>query len=227
MSVSVGFDLGRERLRGSAVRLAMVLALSFELGVALLERARAHAGAADRALTGGAFGVALPLFAYYAVGQVTAGTSLREAVTPLSRHGLDGRALTLGMLLPAASVVSAFAALGGCLVVLVARGPTDPGSWKDVLVTSWIGLISGAAYVTTLAGASAFGRRGRGRAWFLGLDFLLGGGSSFLALPWPKGHIRNLLGGVPVLDLSQAAATLALLGTSFAFLWLGTSRSGR
>jgi hypothetical protein len=131
------------------------------------------------------------------------------------------------MVLPAASLVSAWAVLGGCLVVLVARGPADPGLLNDVLATSWIGVLSGAAYVTALVGVSAFGRRGSGRAWFLAADFLLGAGSSFLALPWPKAHIRNLLGGVPVLDLSQAAGAVALLGTSFAFLCLGAWRSGR
>jgi hypothetical protein len=71
------------------------------------------------------------------------------------------------------------------------------------------------------------GRRGQGRTWLLVADFLLGAGDSFLALPWPKGHIRNLLGGSAVLELSQLAALMAMLGTSLAFLWLGVVRAQR
>jgi hypothetical protein len=49
----------------------------------------------------------------------------------------------------------------------------------------------------------------------------------FWPFPWPKGHIRNLLGGGAVLELSQLGALLALLGMSFAFLWLGMLRARR
>jgi hypothetical protein len=48
-----------------------------------------------------------------------------------------------------------------------------------------------------------------------------------LAFPWPKGHVRNLLGGVAVLELSWLGALVALFGTSFAFLWFGVARNRR
>jgi hypothetical protein len=227
VSIRAGIDLGRERLSKRATLVAVALALSFELGVALLERAEGAVGAADRALSGGAFGIAVPLVSYFLVTRVCAASSLREALLPLARHGMDRRALTLGLAVPPALAAAAFAALSGVLVVLVTRGPGDPRLVTDALASLWIGLAAGGAYVAAFLGASALGRRGQGRFWLLVADFLLGAGDSFLALPWPKGHLRNLLGGSAVLQLSQFAALALLLGTSFAFLWLGTLRNQR
>lgn len=227
MSIRAGIDIARQRLSGRATLVAFALALSFELGVALLERAQSAIGAADRALSGGAFGIALPLASYFLVARVSDGKSLREALLPLARHGMDRRALTLGLAIPPVLVAAAFAAASSVLVVLVTRGPGDPRLAADALTSLWIGLVAGSAYVAAFVGASAFGRRGQGRLWLLGADFVLGAGDSFMALPWPKGHVRNLLGGSAVLELSQLAALVVLLGTSFAFLWLGTLRTQR
>lgn len=227
MSLRAGVDMARERLRQRSTLIAAALGFSFELGVALLERAEGAVGAADRTLTGGAFGIALPLFCYFLVGRVCDGTSLREALLPLARHGLDRRALAFGLALPAALLAAGFAALSSLLVVLVTRGLGDPATAGDALTSMAIGVVSGPAYIAAFVGASAYGRRGQGRSWLIAADFLLGAGDSFLAFPWPKGHIRNLLGGAAVLELSQLGALLALLGTSFAFLWLGTLSNRR
>jgi len=227
VSLSAGVDLARARLAQRSTRVALALALVFELGVALLERAEGRPGAADRALTGGAFGVALPLVCYFLVGQVTRGASLREALLPLTRHGLDRQSVSYGLTLPTAVVAACFAGLSGVLVVAVTRGASDPALLTDAFTSLWIGLVAGAAYTAAFVGASGYGRRGQGRSWLLGADFLLGAGSSFLAFPWPKGHVRNLLGGDAVLELSWASALLALLGTSFAFLWFGVARNRR
>lgn len=227
MSFAAGLDLGRERLRDPSTAVACAVALAFELGIALLERAQGAIGAADRALAGGAFGVALPLLCYFLVTRACGGSSLREGLLPLARHGLDRRALTLGLLIPPAVLAAGFGGLSGLLVVLVTRGPSDPKLLSDAGTCLWIGIVSGAVYVAALLGASAWGRRGQGRVWLLAADFVLGAGDSFLAFPWPKGHIRNLLGGSAVLELSQLAATLALVGTSFAFLCWGTLRTPR
>ena len=227
MSVSAGFDLARERLARGGTASACGLALAFELGVALLERADGRVGAADRALTGGAFGVALPLLCYFLVGRACAGASSREAVAPLARHGMDRYALTLGLALPPALTAAVFAALSGLLVVLVTRGTGDARLVSDALTSAWIGLVSGVAYTAAFVGASAYGRAGRGRIFLLAADFVLGAGDSVLALPWPKSHIRNLLGGSAALELSQLGALTMLLGTSFAFLLIGTRRNQR
>jgi hypothetical protein len=227
MSVRAGVELAYERLRRRASVVAAALSFAFVLGVALLERAQGAMGAADRALTGGLFGVGLPLVCYFLVGRACAGSSLRQASLPLARHGLDRRALTLGLALPPALLAAAFGGLSSLLVVLITRGPSDPRLLADAWTSLTIGIVSGPVYVGALVGASALGRRGQGRTWLLAADFLLGAGDSFLAFPWPKGHIRNLLGGSAVLELSQLGALIALLGTSFAFLCLGTIRAQR
>jgi hypothetical protein len=227
MSVSAGIDMARERLRERSVRVALGLGLSFELGVAVLERAAGRVGAADRALVGGAFGVAVPLVAYFLVTRACAGGHLRDALRPLARHGLDRRSLTLGLAVPPALLTAAFAVLGSALVIPIARGFGDPLWLSDVATSAWIGVVAAIAYVAAFTGVSALGRGGRGRAWLLALDFVLGSGQSFLAVPWPKGHVRNLLGGASVLQLSQLAALFVLFGTSFAFLSLGVLRNQR
>lgn len=227
MSLRAGVELARARLATRGTWTATLLSLSFVIGVALLERAHGRSGAADRALMGGGFGVALPLFCFFLVTRVCASESTRGALHVLTRHGADRRAALVGLALPAMGLAAGFAALSSVAVVLVTRGFADPALGKDLLTSAWIGLVAGIAYVAAFLGASAFGRQGRGRGWLLLADFMLGAGGSFLALPWPKGHLRNLLGGVPVLEMSQAAALLALLGTSFAFLWLGALRASR
>jgi hypothetical protein len=227
MSMRAGIELASTRLRQPGTLSAGLLALCFTLGVALLERAQGHGGSADRALLGGAFGVALPLLCYFLVARSCAGSSLQSAVNPLARHGLSRRALIVGLAVPAALVAALFAALNGAMVVLVTRGTGDALWLRDAVTCLWIGAVSGVAYVLSFVGASAYGRRGQGRAWLLAADFVLGAGGSLLAAPWPKGHVRNLLGGTPVLGLSQLIALLLLLGTSFAFLGLGSIRTRR
>jgi hypothetical protein len=110
---------------------------------------------------------------------------------------------------------------------VVTRGSGDPQLLGDALTSLWIGLVAGPAYVAAFMGASAYGRSGRGRSWLLAADFVLGAGNSVLAFPWPKAHIRNLLGGSAMLEMSQLGALLALLGTSFAFLLFGVLRNQR
>jgi hypothetical protein len=227
MTLRDGIDLSAARLREPGAAAACVLAFSFELGVALLERAQGRVGAADRALSGGAFGLALPLLCYFLVARVCASNGLNEAVLPLARHGMGRRQLIFGLALPPALLASAFGAVSGVAVVALTRGVSDTALLRDALTSLWIGAIAGPAYVVALVGASALGSRGQGRVWLLAGDFLLGAGSSLLALPWPKGHVRNLLGGDPVLELSQHGALLALLGMSFASLWVGALRSDR
>jgi hypothetical protein len=227
VSIAAGIDIAQQRLRQRSTFVACALALSFELGVALLERAQGRIGAADRALAGGAFGIALPLLCFFLVQRACAGASLADAVAPLARHGLDRRGLALGLSLPPALVAAVFGVLSSLLVVLVTRGFGDAKLSADVVTSLWIGLVAGVAYVAAFVGASAIGRNGQGRSWLLAADFLLGQSDSFLAIPWPKAHVRNLLGGSAALELPQTAALLVLLGTSFAFLWLGTLRNQR
>jgi len=73
----------------------------------------------------------------------------------------------------------------------------------------------GVAYVSLFSLGSCLGARGR--FVFLVADWLLGSGSSLLAAPWPRAHLRNLLGLEPVAGMSQGASTVALLILCVAF----------
>jgi hypothetical protein len=133
----------------------------------------------------------------------------------LARHGADRRALGLGVATAAALWLALSCVVLAVFSVWLSRGHRDPLLFRDLISTSWIALISGAAYAAWFSLASLVGKRGsRGLAFLV--DFMLGSGASALAAPFPRGHVRNLLGGQPVLDLAQlasAAALAALLAT--------------
>ncbi len=212
---AAGARLGWARLWTRASLFAFAVALLSVTLIAIFERVDERAFAVDRTLTGVAFGLSLPLYCFVLAELATSRTTLFDAVGPLSRHGLPRPALAQGLL----GSTLALSALGGLVfgltAVLVTRGPFDPLFVRDAVATSWIGALGGAAYAGLFALGSSFRR---GRLWLLLGDWLLGAGTGFLALPWPRGHVRNLLGYSPVLDLSQSAAAallalVALLGS--------------
>ncbi|HEX6767565.1 MAG TPA: hypothetical protein VF103_18830, partial [Polyangiaceae bacterium] len=84
---------------------------------------------------------------------------------------------------------------------------------------------AGAAYAGLFAVASLFGRRGRIAA--LVLDWLFGSGSGLFALVWPRAHARNLFGGEPVLDGSQAFAAFVLALIAFSGIGVAATRETR
>ena len=205
---AAGARLGWARLWTRATLLAFGAALAGVTLIALFERVEDRAFAADRALTGVVFGLALPLYCFALAELATSRTTLFDAVGALSRHGLPRPPLAQGLI---GSIV-ALSALGGLafglVAVLVTRGPFDPLLTRDLVAVSWIGALAGAGYAGLFALGSTFRR---GRLWLLLADWLLGAGTGFLALPWPRGHVRNLLGYSPVLDLSQTAAAFSLV----------------
>jgi len=173
--------------------------------------------AADDALRAGLFGVALPLGAYLAAEAVFRGKNLSHAARGVARHGVSARRAGLGLVLALVAMLVA-ATLLGCVAALTAAYPAfDDEFFADLVRSLPVAAIAALAYAGWYALASSFGARGAGRKWFLGLDWVLGASSGVAAAPWPRGHVRNLLGGSPVLDLSQAAAFGVLLaGTSLA-----------
>jgi hypothetical protein len=205
---AAGARLGWTRLWTRATWLSFGAALVAVALIALFERVEERAYAADRALTGVVFGLAVPLYCFALSELASNRSTLFDAVGPLSRHGLPRPALAQGLI----GSTLALSALGGLalglIAVLVTRGPFDPHFARDVMAVSWIGALAGAGYAGLFALGSTFRR---GRLWLLLGDWLLGAGTGFLALPWPRGHVRNLVGYSPVLDLSQPAAALALL----------------
>lgn len=204
--IRLGITLASERFRGVAPWVALVIASSAVYAFAVIEQRRGDGGAVDSALEGAVFGLALPLIAYLASERACGGQRLDRSVDLLARYGANRREAMLGVL--AVSAISA--ALAGVLFTLLAAlGARD--SAADVARSVVIALGASASYAVFFGAASLFGKRGGGRKWALILDFVLGCGSSALALPFPRGHARNLLGGEPVLDIPQWAAWLALV----------------
>jgi hypothetical protein len=215
-----GMRTANDRLRGGAGLAAPALAVVIIVGSAVVERRSEPAAAADVTLAGAAFGVCLPLVAYAIVGTASRHGRLDDGVRHLSRHGASRRSGVLGLVVRTAAHVAALGALLGLLAVTVARGRLDAATVSDALTTIWIGALGGAAYAVWLSFGSLFGRAGGGRLLGLALDFTLGAGSSAAAAPWPRAHVRSLVGGVCVLGMPAWESAAALLALTAVYLVL-------
>jgi hypothetical protein len=169
---------------------------------------REPAYAADRVLLGATLGIVVPLVGYALFESVYGKERTTAVIEPLGRHGADRRFLSLGVNASLATCSAAVTALLAAIAAVGARGFGDPGLAGDFAASLWSGALTGAAYAGLFAIASPFGRRGRIVA--LVLDWLFGSGAGLFALPWPRAHARNLFGGEPVFETSQAFAALAL-----------------
>ena len=221
MSVRLGALEARERLARSKLWL-FALAGAMVVGVSGLRARAGDSSGADRTLLGVTLGLVVPLTCYFAFEAVHRHAATEAVVAPLARHGADRRKLTLGVLLSLAAVCALSTAVDSLLAVVAATS-SGAGLLADLHACAWGGALAGAAYAGGLAAASRWGRAGR--LWFLAGDGLLGSGAGVLALPWARGHARNLLGGEPVLALSAATAALLLFAIA-ALGVLGTARRG-
>src|SRR6201999_237703 len=130
----------------------------------------------------------------------------------------------------AAALVSACAcaALGAGLAAAVAataHGAGDPPLARDVAISAYAGALGGAAYAAWFLAGAAFGKRGGGRTTLLAVDWAMGAGQSGAALFVPRAHLRNLLGGLPPLDVSERASAVALVVIALACVLVGTRRA--
>ena len=223
--IRIGWALARARMRGPSALIVLCLCCAALFAIAVLERRSDAASAPDDALGGAVFGIALPLLAYLVSERVCDGQRLERSVDGVARYGTGRRAAVLGVLLASAS----YTALAGALITLVAllgaHSPHSTSLTTDLRASVGIALLAGAVYALFFGAASLLGKRGGGRKWALILDFVLGAGSSALAAPWPRAHVRNLLGGEPVVDLSQVSAWFALGALGVACVVLSISSS--
>ena len=208
--VRVGLALARERLRGPTALLVLFLSCAVAFAIGVLERRIDPASAADAALRFAVFGIALPLFSYLVSERVCAGMQLERSLDIVARHGADRRVALVGLLLTSSACTAFAVALLAICALLGAHPLHSAALGTDLRASIGIALLAGSAYALYFAAAATLGTRGAGRKWALIVDFVLGGGGSALAAPWPRGHVRNLLGGEPVADLSQASAWAAL-----------------
>jgi hypothetical protein len=188
-------------------------AAAFVVSAALFEKRLEPAQAADVALTGAVFGWAIPLLAYSAVARVSRYGRLDDASREIARHGGDRRMTVAYFVLMTAARVGVVGGLLSAMTVLLASSGAAAAIRVDALTSGWIGALGGVAYVTWFSLGSMWGREGRGRLIALVLDWVLGAGASFIAAPWPRAHLRSLLGGELVLGLPawQSSVSLGLL----------------
>jgi hypothetical protein len=215
---------------------ASLAALAVICGVGVLNAVtvQSDAGArhvASELLEGATFGLVIPLFAFALGARVDTG---REALFRVAwiRHGGARRPFALGSLVWTFGITSLLAVCGVVLSLGVARASAAPHLVFAVrLGPSWLMLAAGsllaaASYTACLSLAEVLGGAAA-RAVFLLGDWLLGSGVGFAALPWPRAHLRALLGGAHVLELSRAYSGVWLLVLSLGCVLLYVRRLPR
>lgn len=207
----MNFSAGEARLavRDLVTRRSAVVVIGAACIVALaslVERRAAPGFALDRALLGPCFGLFVPLCCFV-LTRATFPNGIEAALGHVARFGVDRRRALVGR----AGVllgVEAIAALPLSLAALAMTGPTS--SWSQEIATLlWVAPLAGLAHGALLMLGATFGRFGA--LCLLVSDWLLGSSTGSLALPFPRAHIRNLLGGEAVLGFGQWASALALI----------------
>lgn len=214
-----GLRDARERLGRAWPAAGAALALLFVAVVGALEGQAIGSPASARAvqlrlLQGVAFGLVLPLFAYAAAAR-TGGRAALLMRAAWGRHGGHRQLLALGSQALAALLAGAVTAGAGVLALALgsataAAGSALPPSAANLVSVVWIGLLGGLAYGACFALAQLVAGA-PGRMSLLALDGLLGSGTGLLALPWPRAHLRTLLGGEAPLGLGATEAALCLV----------------
>jgi hypothetical protein len=207
MTLRLGADTARDTLRGSNVRVGALLAAALSVASGLECRASDSSGP-DRALLGFTLPLIVPLACLGVLEGVYGRPQSAFLTEPLARHGADRHRLALGATLVTVVVSAVLGSTLCLLAALAARTPSLAGL-SDLYASTWGGALTGAAYAGLFALGSLWGRRGR--FWLFCGDWLFGSGSGVFALPWVRGHARNLLGGDPVLAASQSVAAAALV----------------
>lgn len=219
-----GARLGWGRLRRPVLVVALLLALGVALATGLIEHAAAPHGAPDRAL-GVVFRWVAPLLGFAVATSALGAERAADSVWVLARYGLSRRWLVLGLAL-ATLAASGLLTVACAELALVAAYGARPGFGTDAWTSAGIALLGASAYVAWIFAGATVGRRGRGRIVPLLGDFTLGFGVGAFALPWPRAHLRSLLGDLPVAALSPSASSVVLAATTVACLVLVLARSG-
>jgi hypothetical protein len=216
--------LGLLRVGVRAPVLVALLSLAVGVMVGLVERDYLALGAADRSLSV-VFSLLIPLSSFAVTSLVVGRARLDDAVWPWARHGLPRRQLIIGMLLVGMLVAALIAAVTALAALLLSHGATAAFG-RDALTTCWIGALAAAAYVAWFGLGAAFWRMGRGRWLVLIADFTIGGGVGVMALPWPRAHLRSLIGFEAVADLPQRTSSVLLAAMAAVLLLLAALRFG-
>jgi hypothetical protein len=198
---------------------------SLALVAALVVRSEHAIHGADHVLHWVYGSVVLPLLAYAVVGTALGARSLTGSVEALVGFGASRTGAAAVAILVAALVSATLGAIVAGAVATVAHGAADPPVIRDVAASGYAGAIGGAGYASWFALGAAFGRRGLGRAMSLVLDWVVGVSGTTAALFTPRAHLRNLLGGVPPMNLSERASSIALIALTLACALIALGRA--
>jgi hypothetical protein len=202
-----GAALARQRIGAPVLAVALLGAL-VAAAMGAVERGHGPVGAPDRSVLVVAR-LVVPLVSFAICGAVLGRVRLGDSAWCVARFGVPRRTVTLGLVGGAMAACAAAAALA-VLAALAAAYGGGPGLAHDAVATGWIAALGGASYAACLAVGHGMLRLGRGRFLVLGLDFLFGVGEGALAVIWPRSHLESLLGGSPVLELTQQASSVIL-----------------
>ncbi len=226
MTVWLGARWGAQRSLGVGPFLVWVFSLLMVGMVAVVERRLNPVVATDNALLGAVGGLAVPLLAYGCVARIT-GPAQREAMEGAARYGADRRIWLIGCVVMVGTIFAVAAAVLAALTVVAAGASGVLPLAIELYRSSAITALAGAAYVALFLCGASVGRRGWLRPVLLVLDWIVGGATTAVALPFPRGQLRALLGGEPVLGLDQGWAWVVLWGLAIAYTALAVARVPR
>jgi hypothetical protein len=206
--------LTRTRRTGLVIAAWVVVAI---VG-AVFVRGRGDTSGADHVMRGSFGRFVLPLLAYAVVGATIGGTGMRRGIRGLVGLGSSPRRAAVATALVAAFACAVVGGILAAIVCAIAHGRADPPLGADLIASTWIGALGGAAYGAYFAAGSSIGKTGTLRGVFLAADFIVGSGAGVGAALVPRGHVVALLGGPLVADLSRRASSVLLVG--LVVLWL-------
>jgi hypothetical protein len=214
--------------RGGRSRATLAVWAAMGLALAVAARSRHVSHAADRVLLDAYGPVILPLLAYALSSAVVGARSFSAAVAPLRAFGASPvRAAVAALAVAIASSAMAGGVLGAA-VDAIAQGPAVRSFiLRDAGTSAYACALGGAAYASWFVLGATFGRRGGGRFVFLLADWALGANETVAALVTPRGHLRNMLGGVPPMELSERGSAIALVAISLVCAAIATWRVRR
>jgi hypothetical protein len=210
-------------LRAPRAWLSCVLWLGFAVAVALFEKSRGESHAVDRVLPDAYGGLVLPLVVFALVGAVVVSTSLRSSIHPVTALGASGARAAIASIVVVA-FVSALVC-GGIGAALVPLSGAVAPIRGDVIASAWVSALGAACYASFFVFGTSFGKVGAGRMIILVIDWVLGSTGTALEIITPRAHLRNLLGGAPLMHVSQTASAITLGAIAVFCMFLAARRA--
>ncbi|HEY4013086.1 MAG TPA: hypothetical protein VGM06_07095 [Polyangiaceae bacterium] len=214
--------------RGTRSRIAVIAWCLAALAFAAAARARHFPHAADRVLLDACGPLVLPLLSYALAGAVVGGRSFSSAVAPLKAFGASPARAAVAALAVAIACCASLGALLGAAADVISQGTAVHSlALRDGAASAYACALGGAAYAAWFVLGATFGRRGGGRLAFLLADWVLGANVTAAALVTPRGHLRNILGGAPPMELSERGSAIALVAIALLCSAIATWRVRR